>query len=237
MNNLFYLFKTNPIKKVFIQLNKGRYANMTPLKKTIKIKIENVELTGDLFIPQNAKALIIFAHGSGSSRLSPRNRMVASSLQEHHFGTLLFDLLSVEEDSSYANRFNIALLTERLIKTTEWLLSIEETKYLKMGYFGASTGAASALKAAASLPSIYAVVSRGGRPDLAMEDLKKVKAPTLLIIGSLDTDVIKLNKEALVHLSGIKELKIIEGASHLFEETGTMGKVIDVATEWFQRFL
>jgi pimeloyl-ACP methyl ester carboxylesterase len=210
---------------------------MAQLKKTIKIKVDQVELTGDLFIPQHAKALIIFAHGSGSSRLSPRNRMVANSLQQNNFGTLLFDLLSAEEDLSYANRFNIELLTERLIKTTEWLGSIEETKHLKLGYFGASTGAASALKAAASLPYIYAIVSRGGRPDLAMKDLNRVQAPTLLIVGSLDTDVILLNKEAFAHLSGIKELKIVEGASHLFEEVGTMERVIDLATEWFLRFI
>jgi pimeloyl-ACP methyl ester carboxylesterase len=210
---------------------------MAQLKKTIKIKVDQVELTGDLFIPQHAKALIIFAHGSGSSRLSPRNRMVANSLQQNNFGTLLFDLLSAEEDLSYANRFNIELLTERLIKTTEWLGSIEETKHLKLGYFGASTGAASALKAAASLPYIYAIVSRGGRPDLAMKDLNRVQAPTLLIVGSLDTDVILLNKEAFAHLSGIKELKIVEGASHLFEEVGTMERVIDLATEWFLQFI
>jgi dienelactone hydrolase len=210
---------------------------MAQLKKTIKIKVDQVELTGDLFIPQHAKALIIFAHGSGSSRLSPRNRMVANSLQQNNFGTLLFDLLSAEEDLSYANRFNIELLTERLIKTTEWLGSYEETKHLKLGYFGASTGAASALKAAASLPYIYAIVSRGGRPDLAMKDLNRVQAPTLLIVGSLDTDVILLNKEAFAHLSGIKELKIVEGASHLFEEVGTMERVIDLATEWFLRFV
>jgi dienelactone hydrolase len=210
---------------------------MAQLKKTIKIKVDQVELTGDLFIPQHAKALIIFAHGSGSSRLSPRNRMVANSLQQNNFGTLLFDLLSAEEDLSYANRFNIELLTERLIKTTEWLGSYEETKHLKLGYFGASTGAASALKAAASLPYIYAIVSRGGRPDLAMKDLNRVQAPTLLIVGSLDTDVILLNKEAFAHLSGIKELKIVEGASHLFEEVGTMERVIDLATEWFLQFI
>ena len=210
---------------------------MEQLNKTIKIKVDEVELTGDLFIPQDAKALIIFSHGSGSSRLSPRNRMVASSLQQSNFGTLLFDLLSPEEDLLYTNRFDIELLTERLIKTTEWLGSIKETKYLKLGYFGASTGAASALKAAASLPTIYAVVSRGGRPDLAMEDLNRVQAPTLLIVGSLDKEVILLNKEALTHLSGIKKLKIVEGASHLFEEAGTMEKVIDLATEWFLRFI
>lgn len=210
---------------------------MAQLKKTIKIEVDQVELTGDLFIPQHAKALIIFAHGSGSSRLSPRNRMVATYLQQNNFGTLLFDLLSPEEDLSYVNRFNIELLTERLIKTTEWLGSYEETKHLKLGYFGASTGAASALKAAASLPYIYAIVSRGGRPDLAMKDLNRVQAPTLLIVGSLDTDVILLNKEAFAHLSGIKELKIVEGASHLFEEVGTMERVIDLATEWFLRFI
>ncbi len=210
---------------------------MEQLNRTIKIEIDEVELTGDLFIPPNAKALVIFAHGSGSSRLSPRNRMVAKALQQHDFGTLLFDLLTPEEDLLYANRFNIELLTKRLIKTTEWVLSFEEAKNLKLGYFGASTGAASALKAAANLRTIYAVVSRGGRPDLAMEDLNKVKTPTLLIVGSLDNDVIRLNKEALVHLAGLKELKIVDGASHLFEEAGTMEKVIDLAIKWYQRFL
>jgi pimeloyl-ACP methyl ester carboxylesterase len=205
--------------------------------KTIKIEAGGVELIGDLLIPQNAKALIIFAHGSGSSRLSPRNKAVATALQNKNFGTLLFDLLSPQEDLSFANRFDIELLTKRLIKVTQWIKSIEETKNLKIGYFGASTGAASALKAAAYLPTIYAVVSRGGRPDLAMEDLNKVKTPTLLIVGSLDTEVIQLNKEALIHLSGIKELKIIEGASHLFEEKGTMEKVIEAAIAWFQRYI
>ena len=210
---------------------------MEQLNRTIKIEIDEVELTGDLFIPPNAKAVVIFAHGSGSSRLSPRNKMVAKALQQHDFGTLLFDLLTPEEDLLYANRFNIELLTKRLIKTTEWVLSFEEAKNLKLGYFGASTGAASALKAASYLRTIYAVVSRGGRPDLAMEDLNKVKTPTLLIVGSLDNDVIRLNKEALVHLAGLKELKIVDGASHLFEEAGTMEKVIDLAIKWYQQFI
>lgn len=210
---------------------------MEQLNRTIKIEVDEVELTGDLFVPRQAKALIIFAHGSGSSRLSPRNRMVAKSLQQSNFGTLLFDLLTPEEDLLFANRFNIDLLTKRLIKTTEWISSIQETKDLKLGYFGASTGAASALKAAANLSNIYAVVSRGGRPDLAMEELHRVQAPTLLIVGSLDTDVIRLNKEAFANLSSVKELEIVEGASHLFEETGTMEKVIDLAKDWFQRFI
>lgn len=217
--------------------NHSQTKKMEQLNKTIKIRIDGIQLTGDLYIPIHAKALVIFSHGSGSSRLSPRNKLVAKALQKNNFGTLLFDLLTLEEDLVYANRFNIELLTERLIKTTKWIHSLEEAKNLKLGYFGASTGATSALKAAAYLPTVYAVVSRGGRPDLALEDLNKIKTPTLLIVGSLDIDVIRLNREALIHLQGVKELNIVDGASHLFEEPGTMEKVIDLAIEWYRRFI
>lgn len=207
------------------------------INKAILIEEGDIRLLGDLFIPKDAHSLVIFVHGSGSSRLSPRNKTVANFLHKNNFGTLLFDQLTYEEDLNYANRFNIELLTKRLIHVTEWLGSINETKNLKLGYFGASTGAASALKAASYLPQIEAVVSRGGRPDLAMEDLKRVKAPTLLIVGSLDTEVIQLNKDAYTRLSGLKELKIIKGASHLFEEPGTMDEVTHAATEWFLQYL
>lgn len=207
------------------------------MHETVEITLDDRKVLGDLALPKHAKALIIFAHGSGSSRLSPRNQRVADSLQSESFGTLLFDLLSEEEDVNPANRFNISMLTKRLINVTEWLGIYEKTKDLKLGYFGASTGAASALKAASYLPQIDAVVSRGGRPDLAIEDLSRVKAPTLLIVGSLDTEVMELNKEALIHIGGKKELKIISGASHLFEEPGTMEEVIVATAEWFQRYL
>lgn len=207
------------------------------MRETVEIALDDRKVLGDLALPQQAKALIIFAHGSGSSRLSPRNQLVAHSLQSQSFGTLLFDLLSTEEDLNHANRFNISMLTKRLINVTEWVGLLNETKDLKLGYFGASTGAASALKAASYLPQIDAVVSRGGRPDLAMEDLSRVKAPTLLIVGSLDTEVIELNKEAFALIGGKKELSIVPGASHLFEEPGTMETVIDLSIEWFQRYL
>lgn len=199
--------------------------------------ITKVELQGQLFIPHNARGIIIFSHGSGSSRLSKRNRQVASFLQTKKFGTLLFDLLTEEEDQSYSNRFNISLLTKRLIEVTGWLENLPEAKECSIGYFGASTGAASALKAAAVLPQVKAVVSRGGRPDLAMEFLRKVKAPTLLIVGSLDFNVLRLNKEALHELHCEKQLEIVEGATHLFEETGKMEMVSELAADWFETHL
>lgn len=203
----------------------------------VLIPVRNVELSGDLIIPKDAGALVVFSHGSGSSRKSARNRMVAEKLQQHQIGTLLFDLLTEEEDENYNNRFNIDLLTQRLIAVTEWLGTKPETVDLKLGYFGASTGAASALKAAAVLPQVKAVVSRGGRPDMAMEALPKVHAPVLLIVGSLDKQVIQLNKQAYAQLTCVKELKIIEGATHLFEEPGTLQKVSAEAIVWFGKYL
>lgn len=196
-----------------------------------------VLLKGDLFIPLNARAIVVFSHGSGSSRHSSRNRRVATFLQEHHFGTLLFDLLTEEEDMHYYNRFDIPLLTRRLVEVTRWLEKLPEAKDCSIGYFGASTGAASALQAAAENPTISAVVSRGGRPDLAGNALHKVSAPTLLIVGSLDPEVMIMNKKALQVLPGRKMLKVVEGAGHLFEEPGRMDIVCDLATEWFEKFL
>lgn len=205
--------------------------------KEVTIPVQDVKLKGDLIIPVKATAIIIFSHGSGSSRLSPRNQMVAQYLQEKNFGTLLFDLLTEAEDSNYQTRFDIELLTKRLIGASEWLQQQPVAKDCRVGYFGASTGAASALKAASYLPQIDAVVSRGGRPDLAMNSLAKVNAATLLIVGGTDFDVLRLNREAYVQLSCEKKLEIIEGATHLFEEPGKMEKVAMLAAEWFEKYL
>ena len=202
--------------------------------KLISIPLKDVILLGEICIPQKAIGLVIFSHGSGSSRLSSRNKYVAKILQEKGLATLLFDLLTKEEDTIYENRFNIELLTKRLIEVTKWVKNQSKTSNFSIGYFGASTGAASALKAAANLKSdIAAVVSRGGRPDLAMEDLKKVTAPTLLIVGGDDTIVIKLNKEAYQKLQCERSLEIIPNATHLFEEIGKLEKVAIQSAKWF----
>ncbi len=209
----------------------------TRFQSEVDIPVGSVRLKGELTIPAEARAIVIFSHGSGSSRHSKRNRHVARYLQEKNFGTLLFDLLTEEEDEHYYNRFNIRLLTKRLAGATQWLEGLPAAKDCRIGYFGASTGAASALEAAAENPVINAVVSRGGRPDLAMEYLPNVSAPTLLIVGSLDQEVILLNKEALQQLNCRKTLKVVEGASHLFEEPGKMDIVCELAAEWFEKFL
>ncbi len=203
----------------------------------VNIPVGEITLKGELFIPPKANAVIIFSHGSGSSRFSKRNQMVAKYLHQKNFGTLLFDLLTEKEDQNYSNRFDIDLLTKRLAGATEWLERLPAAKDRLVGYFGASTGAASALKAAAYLPKISAIVSRGGRPDLAMDVLEKVEAPTLLIVGSLDYDVLQLNKEAYRQLNCEKKLEVIEGASHLFEESGMLEQVCEKADEWFEKYL
>lgn len=201
------------------------------------IPVGNVKLKGDLYVPDNAHAVVIFSHGSGSSRKSSRNRMVAERLHSYGIGTLLFDLLTEEEDQYYPNRFNIDLLTSRLISVTYWLLAKYDEKKYQFGYFGASTGAASALRAAAALPFIRAVVSRGGRPDMAYQELKKVGAPVLLVVGSLDYDVLKLNQHAYDQLHCQKKISIIDGATHLFEEPGTLEQVANAACLWFDKYL
>lgn len=201
------------------------------------IEAESVVLQGELTIPEHAKGIIIFSHGSGSSRHSPRNKAVAARLQERGFGTLLLDLLTPEEDRVYENRFNIELLTRRLTEATLWVQQTEEASGLTVGYFGASTGAASALKAAARNRRIGAVVSRGGRPDLAMDEIENVKAPTLLIVGSLDIDVLNLNEIALHALTCTKSLEVVPGATHLFEEPGTLDRVAELAADWFEKFI
>jgi len=209
--------------------------------KTNEITIpinRDVELHGNLNIPSGAHALVIFSHGSGSSRFSVRNKYVAEILNKEKIATLLIDLLTEKEDSVYETRFNIELLTERLVAVTNYVSELPEVKNLPIGYFGASTGAASALKAAAKLSDlIQAVVSRGGRPDLAGPSLNSVKAPTLLIIGGNDTDVINLNKMAFARLSSNKKLEIVPGATHLFEEPGTLDEAARIATSWFKDHL
>ncbi|SHE58372.1 dienelactone hydrolase family protein [Flavisolibacter ginsengisoli] len=206
-------------------------------KITISIPLENVELKGDMALPANAHALVVFAHGSGSSRLSPRNQLVATYLNSIGLGTLLFDLLTYEEDKNYSTRFDINLLADRLLKATLWVEGQNWGKNVQIGYFGASTGAAAALVAASKLSQVLAVVSRGGRPDLAFSALPKVKAATLLIVGSLDSQVLQLNKQAYNQLSTEKKLEVVAGASHLFEEEGTMDQVCLLAGNWFEKHL
>jgi len=202
--------------------------------KTIEIPLNQVVLKGNLFIPENARTLILFSHGSGSSRLSPRNNYVASVLQHEGLATLLFDLLTEEEDRLYKTRFNIDLLTQRLIDVTEWIKTQKETKGLQLAYFGASTGAASALSAAAYFgDEIAAVVSRGGRPDLAMTELHMVTAPTLLIVGGWDKVVIVLNQKAYSKLRCERKLEIVPEATHLFEERGKLEEVATLSAKWF----
>lgn len=207
-------------------------------KKTVDIQLEDVILQGNLAIPENAKGIVIFSHGSGSSRLSPRNNYVAEVLQKKGLATLLSDLLTEREDRIYENRFDIDLLTQRLIAITKWVKQNPETKGLKLGYFGASTGAASALVAAAYFGGeIKAVVSRGGRPDLGMQDIHKVKASTLLIVGGYDDLVIQLNQKAYEKLQCERKLEIVPEASHLFEEPGKLDEVARLSADWFARWL
>jgi len=204
----------------------------------IIIPLHNVKLKGRLRIAENQKGLVIFSHGSGSGRLSSRNNYVADHLQFEGFSSLLFDLLTEGEDLVYENRFDINLLSQRLVKVTQWILKFKDYKNLPIGYFGASTGAASALYAAAHLNNkIKAIVSRGGRPDLAMPILDRIKAPTLFIVGGNDDVVILLNKKAFANLDGIKKLEIIEGATHLFEEPGTLEKAAELSANWFNKYL
>lgn len=209
----------------------------------IRIPINSITLEGNLIIPEGAKGIVVFAHGSGSSRLSSRNQYVARELQKEGLGTLLFDLLTADEeriDMVTAHlRFDIDLLANRLVDVTNWLLNNPDTKNLNIGYFGASTGAAAALIAAKEHSnSIKAVVSRGGRPDLAEKALPGVKAPTLFIVGGEDFQVIDMNQWAFDRLTvKEKQLKIVPGATHLFEEPGTLEEVAYLAGEWFKRYL
>lgn len=204
----------------------------------VELQLKDVIVKGILTVPEDAKGLVIFAHGSGSSRLSPRNNFVAGILQKSGLATLLLDLLTPEEEADRANVFDISLLATRLEEATGWIKENPEVKDLPIGYFGSSTGAAAALQAAAARgKEIKAVVSRGGRPDLAMEYLPDVSAATLLIVGGEDHGVIPLNKEAFEKLAAEKELSIIPGATHLFEEPGALEEVARLAAEWFVKHL
>ena len=208
----------------------------------VRIATGRVTLEGDLIVPRGATGVVLFAHGSGSSRFSSRNRYVAGELRSGGLGTLLIDLLTSEEEHIDMRtghlRFDIDLLADRLVGATEWLGQNEETKDLKVGLFGASTGGGAALVTAARLPErIAAVVSRGGRPDLAGAALPHVKAPTLLIVGGDDVPVIGMNREAYDQMSAERRLEIVPGASHLFEEPGTLEQVARLARDWFQRYL
>lgn len=210
----------------------------TGSEQHVRVPAGSVALDGDLILPQAAKAAVIFAHGSGSSRQSPRNRYVAGVLNNAKISTLLFDLLTREEDMVYENRFNIDLLTERLTAVTLWLRDLPQATNLRLGYFGASTGTASALRAAADLgPVISAVVSRGGRPDLAERALARIQAPVLLIVGGNDPRVIELNQRAYGRIVAEKRLELVPGATHLFEEAGTLEAAARLATAWFERHL
>jgi dienelactone hydrolase len=208
--------------------------------REVQIPAREVTLSGELNIPQNAAGVVLFAHGSGSSRHSPRNRHVARTIRDAGVGTLLFDLLTRDEEAidAYTRhlRFDIDLLADRLVNATYWLKG--EFDHLRPGYFGASTGAAAALVAAAQLGVIVgAVVSRGGRPDLAADSLSLVKAPTLLIVGGLDYPVVEMNRQAYSRLRCEKEIEIVPAATHLFEEPGTMDQVAHLAAKWFQTHL
>lgn len=208
----------------------------------VRVPAGSVLLDGDLSLPENASGIVLFAHGSGSSRKSPRNRSVAAALQRERLGTLLFDLLTPEEEvideRTAALRFDIGLLAERLVDATRWLAQIDQTRDLPLGYFGASTGGGAALVAAARLPgTVRAVVARGGRPDLAGAALPRVEAATLLIVGGNDPTVLALNREALSYIRAEKRLHVIPGATHLFSEPGALEEVARVAAEWFRTHL
>lgn len=213
-----------------------------PQEQLVSVITDNVNLEGNLVIPHGAIGIVLFAHGSGSSRYSPRNRYVAEVLQQAGLATLLLDLLTLEEEEIDLRtrhlRFDIGLLASRLVGATDWLLQNPDTQELKIGYFGASTGAGAALVAAAKRGEVVkAIVSRGGRPDLAGSALPEVKAPTLLIVGGDDLPVIAINEDAMAQLHSIKRLEIVPGATHLFAEPGKLTAVANLAREWFTHYL
>jgi putative phosphoribosyl transferase len=217
-------------------------ADQTVEEQLVRVPAGEVMLDGNLTLPEVSHAIVLFAHGSDSSRHSPRNRYVARLLNEANLSTLLIDLLTLDEEVIDARtaqlRFDIGLLAERLVAATDWLTQFPDTRQLRIGYFGASTGAAAALAAAALRTDVVgAVVSRGGRPDLAGAALMRVQAPTLLIVGENDGQVIQLNREALAQLRCEKQLMIVPGATHLFEEPGALHVVARLASDWFERHL
>lgn len=206
--------------------------------RSLKIQINKIHLEADLQIPEMAMGLVIFSHGSGSSRLSKRNQFVASQLHKKRLATLLFDLLTEEEDNIQGARFNIELLADRLVHVTRQMFENPDTSFLPKGYFGASTGAASALMAATEFgEEIRAVVSRGGRVDMVIDKLPQISSPTLFIVGEEDDVVVQLNQKAFTALKCQKKLEIIPGASHLFEEPGTLEEVARLSAEWFVKYL
>ena len=211
-------------------------------ENVVRVPVDGDFIEGNLRVPSDAKGVVLFAHGSGSSRFSSRNQYVANVLNNAEIATLLIDLLTEDEEKVDVRtrqfRFDIGLLTERLISAAEWVKKNLRTQKLKLGVFGSSTGAAAALNAAAKLPEdVVAVVSRGGRPDLAMENLAEVRAPSLFIVGGRDVVVINLNKKAMAEVSAEKKLEIVAGATHLFEEPGRLEEVARLATEWFLKYL
>jgi len=215
---------------------------MTDDEGLVHVRIDSIALDGNLLVPSGAIGIVLFAHGSGSSRFSSRNRYVASTLREGNLGTLLIDLLTPQEEArdniTGEHRFDIGMLANRLIGTVEWLRAQPELREKKIGLFGASTGGGAALVAAAARPKlIQAVVSRGGRPDLAGAALPRVEAPTLLIVGGDDVPVIAMNRQAYDQMRCERRLEIVPGATHLFEEQGTLERVADVARDWFTRYL
>lgn len=206
----------------------------THVFEDVLVRVSDAQLPGLLARPADAPGLVIFAHGSGSSRLSTRNQAVARALVDRGCATLLFDLLTMDESANRQNVFDIPLLGRRVVEATEWLARQQETAALPIGYFGASTGAAAALVAAADLRQrVSAVVSRGGRPDLAIPSMPDVTAPTLFIVGSRDEPVLSWNREAQQHHTGENHLAVIEGATHLFEEPGTLEEAARIAGDWF----
>ena len=211
------------------------------MKKEVTINLESLQLYGNFTIPEDAIGLVLFAHGSGSSRFSPRNNFVAQTLNQAGVATLLMDLLTPEEEKvdmvTRKLRFDIPMLAHRVVATTKWVKEQDNLKEFALGYFGSSTGAAAALIAATHVPEIKAVVSRGGRPDLALDYLPQVQAATLLIVGGLDEPVITMNKTALQALPAEKKLEIIPGATHLFEEPGKLEEVAKLAANWFKAYL
>ena len=214
----------------------------TAAPESIVIPVERGQIGADLRVSERAAGLVIFAHGSGSSRFSSRNRAVAEFLETNRFGTLLLDLLTREEESvdtrTREHRFDIDLLGRRVVLATDWAQDRADLRQLPIGYFGASTGAAAALIGAAARPAVArAVVSRGGRPDLAGDALPRVQAPTLLIVGGDDESVIEMNRDAMKQMRAPVELEIVPGATHLFEEPGTLERVMDLASNWFRRHL
>jgi putative phosphoribosyl transferase len=220
------------------QASKSRNKNTIRMMNDVQIQAGGAVLSGNLTIPEGAASLVLFAHGSGSSRHSPRNQFVARTLNDGGLATLLFDLLTQHEEASDVrtgeHRFNIGLLAERLVDATNWAKQQERTRDLRVGYFGSSTGGAAALVAASEIPKdVEAIVSRGGRPDLAGDALPKVQVPTLLIVGGNDDIVIELNEQARDQMRCEVKLEIVPGATHLFEEPGALEKVAKVASDWF----